>query len=144
MNKITFLVTLLGLLLAFQSQATEPRNLEVKIKYEVASSGFNPMNPLTGIDVNGDAKVSLIVRLADTDVQSIEVLFRRGPQGEILLSKSFEYGVTGTLSDGTTYQSKEDVVELGLGTYNNVSTYYAEVKVIDTSDNISFPLIKVK
>ena len=64
--------------------------------------------------------------------------------GEILISKSFNYGVSGTLADGTRYNSKENVVELGLGTFNNMSTYYAEVKVTDSGGNVSSPLIKEK
>ena len=77
------ILTIVSLLICIQFAliASPPSNLEVKLRYEVSSSNFNPMNPMAGIDETGDAKVSLIIALADEDIESIEVTLKRSCNG---------------------------------------------------------------
>lgn len=81
---------------------------------------------------------SVFVKLQDTlNVSKIHVKLGTTQGGNNLFSKDFLFDVSGNLSDGTSYVRNGLNVLLGIGQFVGLNSYYAEVRLEDTSQNLS-------
>jgi len=84
---------------------------------------------------------TVFIKLQDTlNLSKIHVKLGTTSGGSDLFSKDFSFDVSGNFSDSTSYTRNGLNVLLGIGQFIGLNSYYAEVRLEDTSQNLSDPI----
>ncbi len=84
---------------------------------------------------------TVFIKLQDTlSLAKIHVKLGTTQGGSDLFSKDFLYDDSGNFTDGTSYSRNGLNILLGIGQFTGLNSYYAEVKLEDTSQNLSDPV----
>jgi hypothetical protein len=81
---------------------------------------------------------TVFLKLQDTlNLAKIHVKLGTAPGGSDIFSKDFLFDVEGSFSDNTSYWRGGFKVLLGIGQFIGLNSYYSEVQLEDTSENLS-------
>jgi len=69
-----------------------------------------------------------------TGIFSLHVKLGTTSGGSNLLDKTFAFDVSGSVGNGCTYSRTDDIVTLGLGDYNGLTSYFSEV-ILERTDH---------
>lgn len=86
-------------------------------------------------------RIQMTVNVFDeTGIYAIQVSLGSTLGGSDLLSKSFAFDQFGNVGNGCTYSRTGEVITLGLGDYQGLSSYFSEVRIerVDHSFTESF------
>ena len=84
---------------------------------------------------------TVFIKLQDSlGLAKIHVKLGTTSGGNDIFSKTFLFDVTGNFSDGTSYLRNGLKVLLGIGQFVGLNNYYSEVRLEDTSQNLSPPI----
>src|SRR5688500_351274 len=81
---------------------------------------------------------TVFLKLQDTlNLAKIHVKLGTTPGGSDIFSKDFLFDVEGSFSDNTSYWRGGLKILLGIGQFTGLNSYYSEVQLEDTSQNLS-------
>jgi hypothetical protein len=87
-------------------------------------------------------KTEMRITITDTaNLTGLQVKLRKKNNGSDLLIKNFTYDSFGTFSDSTSYNRNGFFIDLGLGSYYGLSTFYTELIVTRSNATVSDPVI---
>lgn len=142
MNRNNLLLAfMLTLFFQVKSQIILPANRIDMILEASPSSTTIPSSDST-FSANTPVTTKLVIVLQDTvHLSKIYVKFGSSSSNYNLLNKTFMFDVSGTLSDGTSYNRIGNVVYLTLGTYVGLQNGFAEVKLEDAYARLTDPVV---
>lgn len=69
-----------------------------------------------------------------TGITSIRVKLGTTSGGSELLDKTFAFDVFGNVGNGCSYERNNEILKLGLGSYNGLTSYFSEV-ILERDDH---------
>jgi hypothetical protein len=119
-----------------QSQVLPPVSMEVYVSLAPndtsqvwADTSFNETTQVTAL---------MFVLLQDTiHISKVHVRMGSSPGGFELFQKTFIYSIVGNFSDGTSLNRNGSQLSLGLGNYNGLNLFYAQIQLEDNQGNLS-------
>ncbi len=138
---------LLSVILGFgyaQQSALPPLDLKVHLSVSPNVSRMLkeiPPDSVRSVMGNLPFECNYVVTLSDTvGIDSIKVMLGSAVGSNNIVAKSFAFDGATTHPDGTTYSRDGNTVRLYLGTFSGLNSYVAEVRLVDTSGNLTGPI----
>lgn len=131
---IIFLLSSVGIVQAQSISAPSRVEIAIEALNPVTVDSVTMVNPFAGDSV----RLVLFIDLAEvTGVESLHVKVGNTSGGDSFLNKEFAFDVLGNLGDGTTYKRTGKVIILGIGSFYDIGSIYAEVRLEDTLHNLT-------
>lgn len=117
---------------------TPPDRVDLFTEFVGNPINYDPIdNPSADLSQDTVALSLAIILPASQSIAEINLKCGTTSGSGNIIEKTFVYDVSGTLPDGTTYLRNDNIVYLGLGTFDGITDIYVEVDLEDGSGNHS-------